>query len=458
MTERAAANTSAIRHPRTGFSRREVLQVGYSALFGLGLGAVGTGQSNAGRAAVQRKPTRSVLVIFLTGGAPHLDSFDPKPDAPLEVRGGIRSISTRVPGLIFSELVPQLAARADRFATIRTMALASPGLAVHELATPLVLAGVDTLPAGAGLFASRNDWPCFAAGLEYIRPRTDGLPSGVSLPRPLSTYAGQDAGMLGPRFDPWQLDVAPNDPKFGPDKVGLPHGLAIDRVHGRRALLDQIDEQRRAWEHLERLGRFSNEQRRAFGLLDSGRLARAFALDREDPKLRDRYGRHDFGQSLLLAKRLVEAGIPIVQANMGYAGQWDFHAKNEEGSRRLFPPLDHAVSALLDDLTSTGLLEETLVVMLGEFGRTPLINKDAGRDHWTDAFCALFFGAEVRGGHVLGKTDKSASFAVTRSYLPSDVGATIYTALGVDPASEIRDIEDRPHLLNRGEAITALFG
>lgn len=433
-----------------------MLQVGYSGLFALGLNALPTDSARASRAS-KGPSAKSVIVVFLTGGPPHLDSFDPKPNAPLEVRGSISAIATRVPGVNFSELVPELASRADQFATIRSMALASPGLAVHELATPLVLAGVDALPAGAGLFASRNDWPCFAAGLDYVSPQRDGLPTGVVLPRPLSTYAGQDAGMLGPRFDPWQLDINPNDRAFGPERVGLPQGLALNRLTYRRALLDQIDAQLRAWEGLERLGRFSNEQRRAFALLDSERLAQAFALDREDPRLRDRYGRHEFGQSLLLARRLVQAGVPIVQANMGYAGQWDFHSKNEEGARSLLPPLDRAVSALLDDLTATGLIDETLVIVLGEFGRTPLINKDAGRDHWTDAFTALFFGAGVRGGLVLGKTDKTASYPVTRTYLPSDVGATLYTALGVEPTTEIRDIQGRPHTLNRGQVIAALF-
>jgi hypothetical protein len=263
--------------------------------------------------------------------------------------------------------------------------------------------------------------------------------------------------LLGPRFDPWQLDVTTNDPAFGTEKVGLPRGLAIDRLAHRRTLLGAVDAQRRALERIERSGRFSREQQRAFSLLNSGRLAQAFSLDREDPRLRDRYGRHEFGQSLLLARRLIQAGIPIIQANMGYAGQWDFHARNEEGVRSLLPPLDQAVSAFLDDLTETGLLDETLVVVLGEFGRTPLINKDAGRDHWTDAFCALFFGAGVRGGRILGKTDKTASYPLTRSYRPSDVGATVYTALGVEPASEIRDIQGRPHVLNRGEVIAPLF-
>jgi hypothetical protein len=277
------------------------------------------------------------------------------------------------------------------------------------------------------------------------------------LPRPLSNYAGQDAGLLGPRFDPWQLDLDPDDQTLGPERVGLPRGLAIDRLAGRRALLDQLDGQRRSWERLERLGRFSGQQRRAFGLLDSGRLADAFALDREDPKVRDRYGRHAFGQTLLLARRLVQAGVPIVQANMGYTAQWDFHTKNEQGARTLLPPLDRAVAALLDDLEASGLLDETLVVMLGEFGRTPRINQDAGRDHWTDAFSALAFGAGVRGGLVLGQTDKTASYPTTRPYFPSDLGATIYTALGVDPACEIRDIQGRPHVLNQGAVIAPLF-
>jgi hypothetical protein len=443
-------------HPPLCVSRRELLQVGYSGLLGLGLSSFAKGDSRSSGTSARGPKAESVLLVFLTGGPGHLDTFDPKPDAPAEIRGGLGTIATKLPGVRFSELLPGLSARLDRFALIRTMALGSPGFAVHELATPLVLAGVDALPPGAGLAATRHDWPCYSAGLEAVRPRRDGLPSGVALPRPLNSYAGQNAGLLGPKYDPWQLDLDPLVPAFGPAHAGLPPGLAVRRVGDRRALLDQVDQWSRAADRLEN-DRFNDHQRRAFRLLDSGRLASAFALDREDPKLRDRYGRHIFGQTLLLARRLIQAGIPLVQANMGVTAQWDFHAKNEKNARRLAPPLDQAVSTLLDDLASSGLLERTLVVMLGEFGRTPRINPDAGRDHWTDAFCGLFAGAGVVPGQVIGKTDRIAAYPLSRTFSPADLGATIYEALGIDPSAEFHDVQGRPHQLDQGQLIAPLF-
>jgi uncharacterized protein (DUF1501 family) len=198
-------------------------------------------------------------------------------------------------------------------------------------------------------------------------------------------------------------------------------------------------------------------------VLTSGKIARAFELDREPAALRDRYGRHAFGQSLLLARRLVEAGVPVVQANMGRVQNWDNHSNIFPTLMgRLLPPLDQAVAALLDDLGASGLLDETLVVMLGEFGRTPKIgtqpgSRSPGRDHWAPCFFGLFAGAGVRGGQVIGRSDKIGAYPATTPYSPDDVGATVYHVLGVDPASEVRDRQDRPVQLNRGEPMTALF-
>ena len=201
-------------------------------------------------------------------------------------------------------------------------------------------------------------------------------------------------------------------------------------------------------------------------MLTSGSVKRAFEIDREDPRLRDRYGRHMFGQSLLLTRRLIQAGVPIVQANMGHMNNWDTHIDNcHQLKTRLLPPLDQAVSAFLDDLEAHGLLDETLVVMVGEFGRTPKIgqssvndpNQRTGRDHWAGVFSAVFAGGGVRGGQMIGRSDKIGAYPATRGYYPSDLGATIYRALGVEPASEVRDQLGRPLQLNRGEPIAALF-
>lgn len=436
----------------TSLRRREWLQLGFSSLLGLNMVAGATGGAPQGEWRPRR--ARSVLLVFLTGGPGHLDSFDPKPEAPESIRGGLGAISTSLAGVQFSELLPELARRADRFALVRTMAFA-PGLAVHELATPLILAGRDTLPPGVGLAASRNDWPCYAAGLAASCPEPRDRPAGITLPNGLGAYAGQNAGLLGPRFDPWRPELNRASPDLDSDRFGIASAPGVARVSTRGELLAALETSppwvSRAFEQME------SQRTDALRLLADRRLGRAFQLRDEDPKLRDRYGRHVFGQSLLLARRFVELGVPLVQVNMGVTAQWDFHSSHEAHSRRLFPPLDRAVSALLDDLEATGALEETFVVMLGEFGRTPLINKDAGRDHWTEAFSALFAGAGVRGGLVLGKTDRNAAQPLTRTYSPADLGATIYSMLGVEPEQEFTDVSGRRHRLNEGRPIAELF-
>jgi hypothetical protein len=310
---------------------------------------------------------------------------------------------------------------------------------------------------------SRRDWPCYAAGLSALRPRADGVPSGVTLPNPLIegplTWPGQHAGFLGPRHDPWQLNQDPNAPDFRVDSVRLPDGFGVERLRQRRALLGQLDRARRDAEG----NPLAPHQQRAFDLLTSGKVAQAFALDREPDALRDRYGRHRFGQSLLLARRLVEAGVPVIQANMGIVQTWDTHANHFPRLKgELLPALDQGLSALFDDLAARGLLGETLVVVAGEFGRTPKIsllppNTVPGRDHWAAVYSGLFAGAGVRGGQVIGRSDKKGAFPTTTPYTPADVGATVYAALGVDPGSEIRDVQNRPVRLNAGQVMRPLY-
>jgi len=277
------------------------------------------------------------------------------------------------------------------------------------------------------------------------------------------TWPGQHGGFLGPKHDPWQITSDPNSARFRVDSVRLAPGLEIERLHNRRALLQEVDHQRKQFEELAECRRLSDQQQLAFSILTSGKIAQAFELDREPPAVRDRYGRHSFGQSLLLARRLVQAGVPVVQANMGRVQNWDSHShifatlKN-----RLLPPLDQAVAALLDDMEASGLLDETLVIMLGEFGRTPKLSlqpgqKAVGRDHWAPCFSGLFAGAGVCGGQVIGKSDRIAAYPTTTPYSPDDIGATVYHLLGVDPASEVRDRQNRPVQLNRGQVMEALF-
>jgi hypothetical protein len=450
-----------------GITRRELLQVGYSGLLGLGLPSLLAHQARAaGTSGGDAKRSHRVILIFLTGAPSHIDTFDLKPDAPAEVRGSFRPIATRAVGVQICEHLPRLAARANRFAIVRSM---THGLPSHEHATHMVLTGIDRMPLGSTHMASRHDWPCYASALDYLRPRRDGIPSGVMLPTYLNNgygFSGKNAGFLGARYDPWHVKEDPNTPGFRVESLSLPVGLSIGDLANRRRLMAQVDQQRSMLVGATNLAEYSSQQEQALSMLTASRIGQAFAIDREHPRVRDQYGRHMFGQSLLLARRLVQAGVPIVQANMGTMNNWDTHNSNcTQLKDRLLPPLDQAVAALFDDLESLGMLDETLVVMVGEFGRTPKLGGNLGtpsyvpdgRDHWAGVFFALFAGAGVRGGQVIGSSDKIAAYPATRPYYPSDLGATIYRVLGVDPRATIADRLNRPMHLNEGEPIAALF-
>jgi hypothetical protein len=458
-----AAGPSFHQH-RIGLTRREALQVGYSGLLGVGLPtAIGGRLARAATAgqpgASSVKPPKSVLIVFLTGAASHHDTFDMKPEAPAEIRGEFRPIATLVAGLHICEHLPQLAARMDRVSLIRSLSHLDNN---HLMSTHHVLTGAVQPGGFFDKVASRDDWPCYAGGLAAIRPRDDGIPSGVNLPTflvegPL-TWPGQHAGFLGPKYDPWQITGDPNSAEFKVDALQLAPGIDVSRLAGRRSLLGELNRQQRALAGAAEATRMSNEQELAISMLTSSRLAEAFHLHREADATRDRYGRNTYGQSLLLARRLIEAGVPVVQANMGHVQNWDSHGAIFPTLKdRLLPPLDRGVSALLDDLAASGLLDETLVLMLGEFGRTPRINPGAGRDHWGHCFFGVFAGAGVRAGQVIGKSDETAAYPVTKAYSPNDIGATVYHLLGVPPGTIARDRLNRPVPLNDGAVIDPLF-
>jgi hypothetical protein len=401
-----------------------------------------------------------VIVILLSGGLGQHDSFDMKPVAPEGIRGEFRPIETRVAGIRICEHLPRLAQRADRLAIVRSMSHPEGN---HLVATHRVLTGHPSNPRGASdldRVASRDDFPCYAAVVDRVRPRGDGVPSGVALPLKLIegplTWPGQDAGFLGPRHDPWQLRIDPDRPEAGDNSLTLPAGLDPTRLHRRQHLLHQAAPSVPG-------DPFADQHEAALALLCNGKVGAALDLRREDPRLLDRYGRHLFGRSLLLARRLVEAGVPVVQATMGIVQTWDTHVANFPRLRdQLLPPLDRAVSALLDDLAARGLLDETLVVMLGEFGRTPRITPlkpgdVPGRDHWPAVFPAVFAGAGVVGGQVIGKSDRLGAHATSTTFGPPDLAATVYHALGVDPATELRDRLGRPLRLCNGQVMTPLY-
>lgn len=451
---------SAISSSFPGVTRRELLQVGYSGVLGLGLSSVVSAKTKTDGATIE-KPARakSLIIVFLTGAASHHDTFDMKLEAPAEIRGEFQPISSAIPGVVACEHLPKLAARAKKYALIRTLSHKDNN---HLMSTHHVLTGTKQPGGFFDKVASRDDWPAYSAGMAFLKPRQDGIPTGVNLPTFLQegplTWPGQHAGFLGAKYDPWQITGDPNQTEFRVDNLSLAQGIDISRLSSRQALLGELNEQQKRIAEAAASKRLGTDQQLAFSILTSSKLAQAFELSREPDAVRDRYGRNTYGQSLLLSRRLVEVGVPVVQVNMGRVQNWDNHGNIFTTLKdRLLPPLDQGVSALLDDLEDRGLLDETLVMMLGEFGRTPKINKDKGRDHWGPCFFGVFAGAGVQSGQVIGKSDDIGAYPVTKAFAPDDVGATVYEMLGIPGNAAVRDRLGRPVHLNQGTVIEELF-
>ncbi len=410
---------------------------------------------------------KSVLIVLLSGGPSQLDSFDPKPNATAEVRGEFSPISTTIPGVQVCEHLPIFAKQTDRWAIVRTLAHQEHN---HLLATHVALTGRPTpLPRGGSdldRVESRNDFPNYAAALDYVRPRLDGIPSGVSLPNYLIegplTWPGQHAGFLGSKHDPWRIQGDPNEPGFRMQALSMPEGVNHQRLMSRRELLDTLSRQDQTLTSVQAKD-FHDQQQIAFNLLASGQMVDAFDLTREDDAVRERYGRNKFGQSLLLSRRLIEAGVPIVQATMGIVQTWDTHVDNwGKLKNTLLPQLDRGLAALTDDLIDRGLMEQTLVIVMGEFGRTPKVSTlpgqtIPGRDHWAHAYSGLFAGAGVVGGQVIGQTDHQAAYPTTTPWSPADICSTVFNSLGVSRDAMLTDPLQRPHHLLNGNVISPLF-
>lgn len=394
-----------------GIHRRELVQAGFTGLLGLGLvdllsSAVPAAAGEPARRSGGGPRAKSVVLVFMTGAPAHQDIWDIDINRPLEYRGEAKSMKTNVPGVEISEHLPMLAKLADRYSIVRSMHHSTN---VHEFGTHFMLTGIDEIPPGARHFATRADWPAMGSIISFARPSTDGMPPAVILPTYLNNgygFSGQTGGIMGSRYDPWIIDNDPSKPDFRVPDLQPGPGLTVDRLDNRRELLARIEQNRRDLEGVFEAHQMTENQGKAFTTLTSPRTRDAFDLSREPQAVRERYGMHMFGQSLLLARRLVEAGVRLVQANMGHMNNWDTHSDNfGQLKTRLLPPFDRGFSAFLEDLHARGLLEETLVIAVGEFGRTPKVGTDngggitskSGRDHWGGVFSAVFAGAGVRG-------------------------------------------------------------
>ncbi len=424
-----------------GVSRRDFLRVG--ALGAFGLPALLRGEARSEGVSPADASARSVILIYLGGGLSHHDSFDPKPDAPAEVRGKYATLATRTPGIRFGDQLPSLAARSDRFSLVRS---GSHGNDHHETATNWVLSGRQGSAFG--------DYPAIGAVVAHELGYRGPLPPYFAVPRnPSFTWELGKSAFLGGRYESFKTGDA-NDPNFRVQDISLgelPAG-ALERREGFRRAIDGLAREVEADDQLRTLDEF---QRRALDLVVSPEARRAFDLPREDPRLRDRYGRTTLGQGCLLARRLVEAGVRFVTVN---SGGWDHHAKIFESLDRRLPELDNALASLLDDLIGRDLLATTLVVVMGEFGRSPKVNKEAGRDHWGHAASLVLAGGGIAPGRVIGQTDDQGSYVIDRPVRPGDVAATIYQAVGVDPTRHLLTPENRPvAILDEGAAISELL-
>jgi hypothetical protein len=445
-----------------GSNRREFLRVG-------SLGALGLSLPTLLRAAAspetdRRARARRCILLFLTGGAPQLDTFDPKPDAPVDYRGELRSIATRLPGVQVSELFPGVARHLDKMCLIRSVTHEDR---LHTTAGYTMLTGM-THPLANGRSAADikpgpHDHPHIGALLARARPSKNGIPTFASLPEVIkdagvNTYPGLDGGLLGKQFAPFRIEANQKRTAFQvPDSLRA--SIPMGRVDDRRDLLRRVNQRLDRLEAQTPLADFDAFQQKAFGLLRSPALQQAFDLEKEPDRRREAYGSHLFGQGCLLARRLVEAGVGLVSVYWHYEGPedspvWDTHQNNfGHLKNRLAPPTDRALSALIEDLQDRGLLDETLVVCMGEFGRTPKVNKQGGRDHWSAVQSVLLAGGGIRRGMVHGSSDRIAAFPSTQPVAPADLTATILYLLGVSPDLEVRDRADRPIAACRGKPV-----
>jgi len=476
--------------PHLGPSRRDVLRVGGSGLLGLSLGSMlelqaASAADSAKRSAPGWGKAKSIIMVYLQGGPSHLDLWDPKDDVPEKVESAFKTIDTKVPGIGFKETLPELSKITDKFTLIRSMSYTPVGLFNHTAAIYQMMTGYTTdkvSPSGQLEPPSPKDFPNFGSQIIRLKPNEVPMLPFVMLPRPLQESnvvgKGGTAGFLGKAYDPYTLypegddmDMSKMD-KIRVDDLKLRPEVFATRLQRRARLRDALNDAMPALDESVSSYNLNEYYERALNLIVSGRAREAFDLEQESPDLRDRYGRDTFGQSCLLARRLVEAGTRVVEVIWPKVANsdnhsWDHHVDlTKRMKNQSAPMLDRGLSALLADMDDRGLLEDTLVVAVGEFGRSPQKgvstsgngNSADGRDHWPYCYTGLIAGAGIRRGHVHGRSDKTGSSPVEDPVHPGELLATIYHTFGIDPETIVYNHLNQPRELVKAHAVTSLFG
>ena len=427
-----------------GWSRRDFLRVGALTPLGLSLGGLLSMEKLAGAASLRGPRAKSVILVYLGGGISHHDSFDMKTDAVEEIRGKYKSIAANVTGTRVCELLPKIAQTMDKVALIRSQ---QHGNDHHETATNWVLSGRFGSPFG--------DHPSMGAVVAHETGFAGKVPPYVAVPKnPSFTWELGKSAWLGGRFESFKAGD-PNAKEFKVRDLSMAQPMKPEQQERRQSLLQAVDHLAGTIEGNDQIATYDEFHQKAASMVLSPQAQSAFDVEKESEKLRDTYGRHEFGQSCLLARRLVESGVRFVTVN---SGGWDHHAKIFESLDKKLPMFDQGLAALINDLTERGTIKDTLVLCMGEFGRTPKVNKDAGRDHWGHAGSILFAGAGVRGGKIIGATDKTGSYVTDRPVSPADICHTVYEALGIDPRKQLRTPEGRPvEILPDGATIEELY-
>jgi hypothetical protein len=475
-------------------SRRHALQLGASSILGLGVNhLMALRETRVGNLNPSGGKAKSCIFIFLSGGLAQHESFDMKPDAPEDVRGEFRPIATQTPGLHICEHLPLLAQQSSLWSLCRSLTHPSND---HSAGHHIMLTGQSSLPVGFNPNShSRNDHPSIAAKLAHVIPeyrvsQQNNLPPAIVLPERLvhntgRMLPGQDGGSMGQNSDPWFIEASPfhttsygafpthafdhqqrgttDDRLFQAPQLTMPHGLATHDIHGRLGLLSRLNQQRRTIDRLASNHPLDRHRQSAVSMLVDPNVHTALDVTRASDPTLERYGKNSFGWSLLMARRMVEIGVPLIQVNLGNNETWDTHGNAfPHLKQRLLPPMDRAVSALIEDLHAAGQLDETLIVMAGEFGRTPKIThlaqhyKLPGRDHWGACQSVLFAGGGIVPGIVIGKSDAKGEYPVDSPVKPENFAATIYHLLGIPAQAVWKDTLHRPHSIYQGEPIAGL--